>query len=512
MRERKAGGAHSRPKNTSSRKSDGGRSGSVTGYAGKARSHLPLFVFAAAIAIVSFAGGAFVVRYDLFPYSIVSEGSKTLQTVIDTTEIADDGRFIEFSDVPPEDASENRIRFVGGNALSESLLWYGGRFQFMDLCPEWGCLAVEFGADGEIAHAYPLRYDALEQAANAAETAEFPYELAPTFSFARDVYPAGMSRYPNGDLLVMFHTENDTSFPFSGGTARIDRDGYPVWFRRDYGHHWPQIEEDGSALAPGHLIGSESISFQIKGTSNSAEKLDCDTERPYRDTVNVIDGDGRLIESIDLVQAILDSPFAPILRDATQPDSNVRPPCDPLHLNFVRRIGDDAEGAWGMSPGDLVVSLRNLSAFAILDGESRQIKRIVRGSFLYQHAVYHLEGSRFLMLDNMGNDGDYGPSRLLMVDLADGRETTIFPNERTPESLRGLYTAKAGSVDVSPDRRRAMAVFTREGVAVEVRLSDGEVLNVFRSLHDVSGLDQFSRARTTSSALFYVFGLEYIRN
>ena len=467
----------------------------------------------AAIAIALFAGGMFVARYDLFPYSIVSEGSKTLQTVRDATEIVDDGRFVEFSDVPPEDASENRIRSLGDNALSESLLWYGGRFQFMDLCPERGCLAVEFGADGSVVHAYPLRYDALEQAASAGAADEFPYELAPTFSFARDVYPVGMSQYPNGDLLVMFHTENDTSFPFSAGAARIDRDGYPVWFRRNYSHHWAYMEEDGSALAPGHLIGSESISFQIEGTPDSAVNLDCDTGRPYRDTVNVIDGDGRIIESLDLVQAILDSPFAPILRNATQPDANVRVPCDPIHLNFVRRIADDAEGAWGMSPGDLVVSLRNLSAFAVIDGESRQIKRIVRGSFLYQHSVQHLDGSRFLMLDNIGNDGTYGPSRLLMVDLADGRETTIFPNERTPESLLGLYTSKAGNVHVSPDRRRAMVVFSGEGVAVEVRLSDGEVLNVFRSLHDVSDLEQFSRrARSTSSALFYMFGLEYIRN
>ena len=116
------------------------------------------------------------------------------------------------------------------------------------------------------------------------------------------------------------------------------------------------------------------------------------------------------------------------------------------------------------------------------------------------------------MFDNMGNDGVHGPSRLLMVDLADGRETTIFPNDRTPDSLRGLYTGEAGKIDVSPDRQRAMVVFTREGVAVEVRLSDGEVLNVFRSLHDVSGLDQFPDERASQSAIFEMFGLDYVRN
>ena len=484
--------------------SDDERQPGLTRYARKGWRHLPALMFMAAVAIASFAGGVFVVRYDLFPYSIVSDGLKTLQTVRDTSEAVDDGRFIGFSDVRLEDASENRIRSMGDDALSESLLWYGGRFQFMDLCPEWGCLAVEFGADGEVAHVYPLRPDALEQAAADAATDEFPYELAPTFSFARDVYPLGMSRYPNGDLLVVFHTEIGASFPFGAGAARIDRDGYPVWFRQDYSHHWPQIEEDGSALTPGILIGSGSIPFPFKSADNPDE-LNCDTNEPYLDTVNVIDDDGRLVESINLMDALLDSPFAFIL----QPRHSS---CDRIHLNFIDRIGDDAGESWGMSPGDLVVSMRRPNAFAILDQESGGVKRVVRGSFFQQHAVQHLEGSRFLMFDNYGSDAVRGRSRLLMIDLADGRETTIFPNERTPESLRGLFTAIYGKIDISPDRRRAMVVFTREGIAVEVRLSDGEVLNVFRSLHDVSGLEQFSDERATQSALFHMFGLDYVHN
>lgn len=318
------------------------------GYAKKAWRHLPSFLFVVAVAIASFAYGGLVVRYNLFPYSIIYAGSKTLQTVLDTNEvvIADVGSFTEFSDVRLEGAASNRIRSIGGNALAWPLLWYGGRFQFMDLCPEWGCLVVEFGTDGEVVHAYPLRYDALEQAVNEAETDVFPYEFAPTYSFRRDVPPIGMSRYPNGDLLVVFHIHSPTSFPYGNGVARIDLDGYPVWFRRDYSHHWPYIEGDGSALVPGTMMDVDPISFLIEGTS-SAVNLDCGTRKPYHDTVNVIGSDGRLIESFNLVQAILDSPFAPILRNATHPVTNAPRPCDPVHLNYIRRIGDDVERGGG---------------------------------------------------------------------------------------------------------------------------------------------------------------------
>ena len=168
-----------------------------------------------------------------------------------------------------------------------------------------------------------------------------------------------MSRYPNGDLLVVFHTEIGASFPFGAGAARIDRDGYPVWFRQDYSHHWPQIEEDGSALTPGISIGIGSIPFPFKSADNP-DDLNCDTNEPYLDTVNVIDDDGRLVESINLMDALLDSPFAFIL----QPRHNS---CDRIQLNFMDRIGDDAGESCGMSPGGIVVSMRRPNAFAILD-------------------------------------------------------------------------------------------------------------------------------------------------
>ena len=127
-------------------------------------------------------------------------------------------------------------------------------------CPDGGCLAVEYTATGEVAHAYPFRVNEIEQAADAARSDEFPYEVSPASSFVRDVDVVSISRYAKGDLLVVFHQE--TAFPFGAGVARIDRDGHPVWFRRDYSHHSPQIEDDGVALVPGALVGSEPISFE----------------------------------------------------------------------------------------------------------------------------------------------------------------------------------------------------------------------------------------------------------
>ena len=211
-------------------------------------------------------------------------------------------------------------------------------------------------------------------------------------------------------------------------------------------------------------------------------------------------------KGISVFAALIQSPYVSLL---TYMD-----PCDPTHVNSVHLLGEDAAGA-GLEPGDLVVSMRNLHAFAILDRDTHRLKRMVRGGFMMQHSVLHFEGSRFLMLDNRGGrnaDGALDVSRLLMVDAANGEETTIFPNHRTPVHLRDLYTSQKGGVAVSPDRRRALVTFTYEGKAVEVRIADGAVLVVFHSLHDVSHLERFPEEQATRAARIQISEVRYGAN
>ena len=115
------------------------------------------------------------------------------------------------------------------------------------------------------------------------------------------------------------------------------------------------------------------------------------------------------------------------------------------------------------------------------------------------------------MFDNWGRDAEHGPSRLLMVDLADGAEITIFPNDETPDHLRrAFFTDLMGHLSVSPDRRRAIVTSWAEGVAVEVRLADGAVLAVLNPLHDLSHLERFPEKRKTRAGRYYLTTVNYI--
>ena len=105
------------------------------------------------------------------------------------------------------------------------------------------------------------------------------------------------------------------------------------------------------------------------------------------------------------------------------------------------------------------------------------------------------------MFDNHGTDGNLGPSRLLMVDLETSEKATPYPTDSTPVNLRLGYSAIMGQLDISSDKRRALITDTWNGRALEIRLADGEVSNVFHSVHDVSGLPDVPESLTQHPGL-----------
>ena len=456
----------------------------------------PAFLFAMALLLAGFAGGLYVARHKVFPHALLSAAYKTFVAAVEVNFRAPfllppppvwDGW--NFVDLPPDQATARRFEFIGNDRLTDPILVQGGPGRFREYCPDHaGCLAVEYAGRGEVRQAWPYRPDELEKWMEKEEfAADFPYESALGFSFIEHAYIFGVSKYSDGDLLAVFHFRH--THPYGGGVARIDRTGKPVWYRPDYSHHRPQLTDGEVALVPGRRPGRPINSRLVPGRDDPQIKMSC--PRWNHDLVKVIDPAGRLLRETSVFDAVLQSPYASLLIHMNR--------CDPTHVNSVHLLGEDAAGA-GLEPGDLVVSIKKLRAFALLDRETHRLKHMVRGGFMSQHAVLHFEGSRFLLLDNQGGrtaDGSLGVSRLLMVDAASGEETTIFPNHRTPGHLRELYTSVHGGVAISPDRSRALVTFTQDGKAVEVRIADGAVLVVFDSLHDVSHLERFPEERTT---------------
>ena len=402
--------------------------------------------------------------------------------------------------IAPADAAASRIEFLAGDALTDPVLVKGEVGTFLDHCPApWGCLAVEYSRSGAVGRVWPFRPEEIASANIVAES-DYPYQQPIGWLFPdRSTYR--ISPYPDGDLLVVFTFAN-TSYPYGGGVARVSPDGWPRWYRKDYSHHDGHVVSEDLALVPGMRLDRSDLAQEVPPGSGRVVRFHCYWGEIMEDTVNLMSGNGELLEEIPILAAIFESPFATSL---VGPQNF----CDPTHLNFVHVLGADAGGADGIAPGDLVVSLRNLNAFAILDKDDHRLKKLVRGSFRQQHGVRHLDDARFIMYDNLGTDGVHGPSRLLIVDLATGKETTVFPNDTTPPHLRDWFSYRTGAVDISLDRRRALVADVDAARAFEIRLADGRVLNVFRQVHDLSKLPGLPEALTQAPWFFKLHSVQY---
>ena len=368
-------------------------------------------LFVVAIALATFGVGAFVGHFRVFPYEIMSEAVQGVRAIVrDVTDTPAGLDRLErrVSEFPASEVVAHRIR--NPEELTAGMLWPGGEGMFREYCPERGCLAVEFSPAGDVVRAYPYRLDELD---DWGKIVELPRGTAhPVQSPELFPMPHAVRMYSNGDLLITFTYRNGV--PGRGSIARIDRDGRPVWVRSDYSHHWPTIfkTSDGheSALVPGATIEDVPIVDRL-GRKAPSFDTDCD-DLNIVDHVLLMNGAGEVQQDIRLVDGILESPFAAMLYHSTYP-------CDLLQ-NYIDRIREDVRGIPGVVPGDYVVSLRHISAFGIVDSQTGDVKRLVRGTFIYQHSVQHLSGSEFLLFDNDGADVEAGPSRVLLVDLADG--------------------------------------------------------------------------------------------
>ena len=494
------------------------------------QSVFPLFLFIAAAILAAFFTGMYVQYSRIYPFPLIDSAYKTLVVHLDLLNLWDPAGVADRSvsvaecapvagrslrELPRRDLhmynraicpvtratrgeGTARVEFIAGDELDDPVLVKGEIGTFLDHCPgPWGCLAVEYSRSGAVSRTYPLRLEDVVEA-NIVEESDYPYEHKLGWSFSDYIKHFALSLHPSGDLLVVFQFAG--SHPYGGGVARLAPDGQPRWYRKDYSHHWPHVVNEELILVPGARFERASLPYRVG--PDETDELDCDEGMIWEDMVNVINGRGDLLKEVSILDAIVQSRYAGSLADR-------RDPCDPTHLNFVSLVGENAGGATGIAPGDWVVSLRHINAFGILDRDSRKLKRLVRGSFRRQHSVRHLEKARFLMFDNQGTDGTHGPSRLLMVDLATGKETTLFPNDDTPEHLGDWYVPSRGQFDVSPDGRRVLLVDPRRGRAFEIRLSDGEILNVFHQIHDVSSLTGLPKGVEKNAWLFQFHGIHY---
>lgn len=174
---------------------------------------------------------------------------------------------------------------------------------------------------------------------------------------------------PNGDLLATFEGE---------ALVKLDKNSRLIWGKANRAHHDLELQPDGSILTLARTARKHNGATLVV------------------DQLVFLDKDGNEKQSISILDAVLDSPF----RQQVLGDKKLKG--DVLHSNSVQTL-QGPKLPPGVSPGDVLVSMRNAKALVIVNPKTKKAVWAHKERYYRQHFARVLNDSRLMLFDNTGN-------------------------------------------------------------------------------------------------------------
>ena len=248
---------------------------------------------------------------------------------------------------------------------------------------------------------------------------------------------------PDGGILAIFEGH---------GLARLDRDSHVLWAYPGHCHHDLDLDDEGHIWV---LTREAGLSPRLGGH-----------EPVMLDYFTVLDAQGLPLRRISLLAALENSPFATLLDRAPKGG-------DVFHTNTLEILDGSLER---LSPlfrkGNILTSIRELDAIAILDPRQETIVWARTGSWSRQHQPTLLPCGRILLFDNLG---DKGRSRVLEIEPLSG--AVAWSYEDGPQ--HSLYSRTCGTSQ-RLGNGNTLIVESDNGRALEVT-PDGRTVWEFRN-------------------------------
>lgn len=245
--------------------------------------------------------------------------------------------------------------------------------------------AASFGAlliapDGSEVHYWPIDYALLD----------------PDGKRPWDVTLHGTEVFEDGSLVVNFDEGNVL--------ARVGACGDVIWTTSGIFHHAVTKSYDGTLWTLQNSEGGSEDQFLVQ--------LDFET--------------GTVLRHLSLMSDVIQANNAEgifWMRKYNKPGQLAFLP-DPFHINDIEILGPaTADSFPDFSPGDILVSLRNINLVAVLDGESLGVKWSRHGPWHRQHDPdFNRDGTISVFSNNMSLMN----SEIIKIDPQSGRTRTLF--------------------------------------------------------------------------------------
>ncbi len=190
--------------------------------------------------------------------------------------------------------------------------------------------------------------------------------------------------FPNGDLMALRR----------GEVVRIDKDSKVLWSFKAPSHHHFWVDESGRTLV---------LVFRQRRVPEIHPDLDV-----LDDVIVTLSDDGEKLDETSLVDTVLTSSFAYLLPSVSHREFEIDGAktgeigLDILHTNHVEVLdGRFAARSDVFDRGNLLVSMRNIHAVAILEGETKEIVWLWGpGNVTFQHHPVLLDNGHMLIFNN----------------------------------------------------------------------------------------------------------------
>ena len=444
-------------------------------------------LFVAALCMLCFGYGVATVQYEVFPYRLLKEAKLGWEAwaSMDTQKRNFPNAFERFE---PDAAAAPQARQLSEGAGAEHILVTGGPYQLLERCPKWGCIAWIAERSGKVVHTWEVDLDELWRGLSGVSGDVNRLSL----------YPVGMLLGEDGSLVVSF--QGRETYPVHIGIIKLDRDGRILWKRFDRSHHWPAMDADGRIYTPASILVRD-----MKQVGSSAVGVRCATGESGVDAIRVLSPGGEPLRELPLIDSFVKSGYGGVFYA-------IRDGCNPTHLNSIALASPEvAKAIPGAAAGDFLVSLRETSSVALLDGKTAAVKYLVSGRSAAQHSAQFLPDGSVLALDNYGGERSLGGTRVVRIDLVSGAARTVFP-KGGEQGLLPVRTDSAGQISVSADGKRALVALTHQGRIVEIDVESGAPLWAYENTHDIASFLRQAEIRSdTTRARFATYGAYYVR-
>jgi hypothetical protein len=409
----------------------------VRGSQGKLTAKLPRWLFAVSCLGLAWALGVLAVKRDWFPYphlvALAHEARQGLGLIGDSAGITRPWWYADFDGEASSGVVHDRAAVAPGLTL------------ILGMDRDNELLARVVDPDGHVVHEWVVDWFDL-----APDTRHLPERRVPESPPGAQIHGAVLTT--DGHLVFNFDEL---------AMVRLDGCGQPEWTLPVRTHHSLIWDEDTGSFWTSSLRSHAEPGAEFPNHRGSFVEY----------LVAQVSPDGRLLREISLVDLLEANGLAGLLYLSTTHNRGTAVSGDTLHVNDVELFPATMSPGF-FTPGDMMVSFRNINAVVVFEAETYRAKFLSIGTMLRQHDPDFVDGNTISVFDNNNLHPlvKGAQSRIIRIRAPDNIVETVYAgSEETPffTNIMGKHQLLGnGNMLITESRRGRAFEVTADGRVV----------------------------------------------